>query len=95
METMSEKHLDPARSIIAHMGGIAKVCEITGRHISNVYRWMAPREKRGTGGKVPYEEADKLLAWASENGVDLRGDDFFDASRLQEMASNSEEEACV
>lgn len=92
---MSEKHLDPARTIIAFLGGVHRVREITGSHISNIYRWMMPREKRGTGGKVPYETADQILGYAKENGIDLRGDDFFDASRLQKMIAAQQQESAA
>lgn len=93
MRAMKEQHLDPARTIIAFLGGVHRVREITGSHISNIYRWMMPRDKRGTGGKVPYETADQLLDYAKENGVDLRGDDFFDAARLQKLLADQESAA--
>jgi hypothetical protein len=38
---------------------------------------MYPKERGGTGGRVPQEEADKLLAYAKENSIDLKPADFF------------------
>ncbi len=73
---MSETHLDPAKSVIAKIG-IEKVSAITGKHVSRVYRWMYPKERGGTGGRVPQEEAEKLLAYAKEHKINLKPADFF------------------
>lgn len=73
---MSETHLNPAKSVIDKIG-IDKVVTITGKHVSRVYRWMYPKERGGTGGRVPQEDAEKLLAYAKENKIDLSPADFF------------------
>ncbi|SOC45732.1 hypothetical protein SAMN05892877_117121 [Rhizobium subbaraonis] len=73
---MSEKHLEPAKSIIAKIG-IDKVSEITGKHVSRVYRWMYPKERGGTGGMIPQSEAPALLAYAKANKIELSPADFF------------------
>lgn len=74
---MSDTHLEPAKSIIAKAGGVETVAGITGKHISRIYRWMQPREKGGTGGVVPHDDATKLLQHAAATGVDLKPSDFF------------------
>lgn len=73
---MSEKHLDPAKTIIAALGGVEAVAKITGKHVSRVYRWMASKERGGTDGLIPIEQALKLLRHARTNGVPLSADDF-------------------
>ncbi|MBM7044072.1 hypothetical protein [Rhizobium lusitanum] len=73
---MSEKHLEPAKSIIAKIG-IDKVAEITGKHVSRVYRWMYPKERGGTGGMIPNSEVPALLAFAKANNIDLSPAEFF------------------
>jgi hypothetical protein len=73
---MSETHLNPAKSVIGKIG-IDKVATITGKHVSRVYRWMYPKERGGTGGRVPQEDAEKLLAYAKEHKIDLAPADFF------------------
>jgi hypothetical protein len=73
---MSDKHLDPAKSIIAKIG-IDKVSELTGKHVSRVYRWMYSKERGGTGGFIPNADAPALLAYAKETGLDLKAEDFF------------------
>ncbi|TAV98474.1 hypothetical protein ELI24_08790 [Rhizobium ruizarguesonis] len=73
---MSEKHLEPAKSIIAKIG-IDKVSELTGKHVSRVYRWMYSKERGGTGGFIPNADAPALLAYAKANGIQLSAEDFF------------------
>lgn len=76
---MSDTHLDPAKSVIAKIG-IEKVAEVTGKHVSRVYRWMYPKERGGTGGFIPQADAPVLLAYARDKGIDLSPADFFPAS---------------
>lgn len=74
---MSKNHLDPAKSIIGKFGGPDPVARITGKHISRVYRWMHPKERGGTGGVIPQADAQKLLAHARSEGIDLDPREFF------------------
>lgn len=73
---MSEIHLDPAKSIIAKIGGVDVVASVTGKHISRVYRWMYPKERGGTGGLIPQVEAIKLLSHARSNSIDLDAEEI-------------------
>lgn len=73
---MNEAHLDPAKSVIAKIG-IEKVSEITGKHVSRVYRWMYAKERGGTGGFIPQVDAQAILQWARQNAVPLDPSDFF------------------
>lgn len=77
MACMSKQHLDPAKSVIAKIG-VEKVSEVTGKHVSRVYRWMSPKEKGGTGGFIPPEDAKALLAWARGNDVPLSPAEFLE-----------------
>ncbi|MDP3327714.1 hypothetical protein [Parvibaculum sp.] len=74
---MSENHLHPAKAVIAKLGGPEAVATVTGKHISRVYRWMYSKERGGTGGVIPQRDAEKLLAHAERQGVDLHPGDFF------------------
>lgn len=69
--------MEPAKSIIEKCGGPAKVAEITGRDLSRVYRWMYPADRGGSNGRIPYDEADKLLKYAAKNGITLEPGEFF------------------
>ena len=73
---MAQEQLDPARSIIASLGGPYAVRGITGRHLSRIYRWMYPKEAGGSGGLIPLTEARKLIDAAHARGVQLTADDF-------------------
>lgn len=68
---------EPARSVIAKIGGVEAAAKITGKHVSRIYRWAYSREKGGTGGVVPHDDATKLLAYAKANSIDLDAADFF------------------
>lgn len=78
---MSEKHLEPAKTIIGRFGdgkaGVDKVSDITGKHVSRVYRWMYPKDRGGTGGLIPQGDCALLLAHAQQNGISLTPADFF------------------
>lgn len=76
---MSDNHLDPAKSVIAKIG-TEKVAEITGKHVSRVYRWMYPKDKGGTGGFIPSEDAKALLAWARKNDIALSPSEFLEVA---------------
>lgn len=73
---MSDEHLEPAKSVIAKIG-IKQVSEVTGTHITRVYRWMYTKERGGTNGVIPNAAARALLAYAAEKGIDLSAADFF------------------
>jgi hypothetical protein len=74
---MSDRNLEPASTVLAKIGGVEVAASITGKHVSRIYRWTYPREKGGTGGVIPHEDATKLLKHASENNIPLSASDFF------------------
>jgi hypothetical protein len=82
---MSAHRLEPASSIIRKIG-IDNVVAVTGKHVSRVYRWMYPKEKGGTGGVIPYDDARGLLAYAQTNNIDLTPGDFFAAPEAERAA---------
>jgi hypothetical protein len=71
-----EKRLEPARSIIAKLGGEARVSELTDTAFTAPYRWQYPKSKGGSGGRIPQKHIPTLLAHARDNGIDLRADEF-------------------
>ncbi|MEH2508662.1 hypothetical protein V1291_000016 [Nitrobacteraceae bacterium AZCC 1564] len=72
-------HMDPAKSIL-DLIGYDKAAEITGKHISRVYRWTYPSGVReGTGGIIPHVDAIKLLAHARKEKLPLSEADFLKA----------------
>ena len=72
--------LDPAKSIIAKLGGIDATASATGVHKSRVYRWMAPKGAVGTGGRIPQRHIPGLLRRAADIGDELTYADFFEVA---------------
>ncbi len=62
---------DPARGIIAKLGGPAAVARVTGVHRTRVYSWQR------NGGRIPQRHIPVLLAFAREHRIRLRLQDFF------------------
>lgn len=78
MTTKREKtKLEPAKSVIAKAGGAAIVARITGKERSTVYRWMWPADQGGTGGLIPADDQQTILAYAIEHGLKIKPSDFF------------------
>jgi hypothetical protein len=69
-------NLDPAKTVIDKIGGVEKAAEVTGKHISRIYRWMYSTVRGGTGGFVPHGDAVKLLEYAKGNELPLTAEDF-------------------
>lgn len=69
--------LDPAKTVLTKIGGVDVAARVTGKHVSRVYRWTYPRDKGGTGGVVPHDDATKLLEYAKANSIALAAEDFF------------------
>jgi hypothetical protein len=68
---MPTMHMDPAKSIL-DLIGYEKAAEVTGKHISRIYRWTYPSGVReGTGGVIPHADAIKLLEYARAQGLPL------------------------
>lgn len=74
---MSDRNLEPASTVLAKIGGVEIAAQITGKHVSRIYRWTYPRNKGGTGGVIPHEDATKLLKHASDHKIALTPSDFF------------------
>jgi len=73
-------HLDPARTVVAKVGGIQAVCAAVGVSRTAVVKWMRPREVGGTDGLIPSDHARRLYEYAREKGLPLKAEDFFRAA---------------
>lgn len=67
-----------AEKIIAKLGGPKAVAAIARVDVSAVHRWGYPRERGGTGGRIPSRHQQQLLDHARANGIDLSPSDFFE-----------------
>lgn len=71
------KYLDPAYSLVRAFAGpdgkigqgIDTVAAIVGRNRANVYRWMIPTERGGTGGFIPGPAQRKLCEYGRKNHI--------------------------
>lgn len=80
MERMSSR-LDPAFSIVrkfdtATKRGTFVLAERLKVDRSTVQRWMMPRERRGTGGFIPYPYHEPIEAYAEELGIEFERSEF-------------------
>ncbi|MFV1504987.1 hypothetical protein VWY03_05005 [Phaeobacter sp. JH20_09] len=69
--------MNPAETVIKICGGYGAVASMAGRHEVNVRRWTYAKEKGGTGGLIPSDVQQKLLAEARKLGIELRPEHFF------------------
>ncbi len=76
--------LEPAATVVKKLGGPEKAAEIVGISVKSVYRWMWPmrpssdtRKSRGTGGLIPAERQQQIMAWSRRNGYPVNIEDFF------------------
>ena len=68
--------MEPARSIIAKLGGEATVAKIVGTSYTAPYRWQHPKANGGTDGRVPQKHIPTLLTYAREHGIALTAHEF-------------------
>lgn len=68
---------DPAQTVIEICGGAREVARMVNRSYSRVLRWTYPKERGGTGGLIPSDVQNELLAAARAEGKDLRPEHFF------------------
>lgn len=62
---------NPAKEVIRLLGGPTAVARVVGIDRCQVHRWTLPRERYGTGGRVPRKRWEALLNYAQSKGIDL------------------------
>lgn len=60
----AKKYYEPAHSVIALLGGVPFVAQLTNRNQSNVARWRSAKSKGGTNGVIPSRVLPILTAEA-------------------------------
>lgn len=71
-------HCEPAKTIIASLGGITAVARATGKSLVTVQRWRMPKERGGTGGFIPRQHHAELLRLARQSGISLTASSFIE-----------------
>lgn len=62
---------NPAKEVIKLLKGPTAVAKVVGIDRSQVHKWTLPKERRGTGGKVPRRHWEALIEYAKSQGVEL------------------------
>ncbi len=68
--------MEPARTIVARLGGAAAVAQVAGTALTAPYRWQYSRARGGTGGRIPQRHHRALLGFARAQGIALSADDL-------------------
>lgn len=68
---MKTAEMTPARKVILLFGGHTAVSHLLNVDRPQVHRWEYPRERGGTGGRIPARHHPTLLRLASERGIPL------------------------
>jgi hypothetical protein len=71
--------MEPAKTIIAALGGDTAVSTFLGCHRTWVARWKIATP-HGTGGNIPLRFIPRLLAEARARGLGLSAEDFLPRS---------------
>jgi hypothetical protein len=68
--------MEPARSIIAKLGGEGVVAHLCRLSLSAPYRWQSPRLRGGTGGLIPQRHHRILIDFARARRIPLDAEEF-------------------
>lgn len=77
----NKKHLDPAASIVALFGGVAKTAAAANASTTAVQRWRWPAPE-GCHGYIPRRHHAQLMRAARKMGVDLPPVAFIDPAQV-------------
>lgn len=70
-----------AETIFERFGGREAVAELLGVNIVQTYRWTYPKDRKGTGGKIPPRHWPLLLAEAKKRGIRLDAEELIIAAQ--------------
>lgn len=68
--------ISQAQRIIDKFGGVTTLARAIGRAPSTVNRWLYPRERGGTGGRIPTESVELVARAARQEGLYLSAEDL-------------------
>ena len=80
---MNKNTLSPvAARIIEKCGGVREVARMTNRATVSVHKWRHEKARGGTGGLIPSDAQEMLMAASLRGEVSLDPSDFFDLSNI-------------
>ncbi len=68
--------MEPAQTVIKKLGGPTAVANAVGIHRTRVSSWQRSRAAGGTDGQIPQKHHPVLLAFAREQGIALKAEEF-------------------
>lgn len=80
MPKLPVQKCEPAKTIIALLGGVTAVSRGVDTSHVTVQRWRFPIERGGTGGFIPRKHHPALMEMAREKGIDLPAAAFVDVN---------------
>jgi hypothetical protein len=81
-----ENGLNPAARVLEKLGGEKAVSNGTGIPIDTLWRWQRPRERDGTGGRIPQERWAVLVEYGLRIGKPLRSHELQEEALRELMA---------
>lgn len=63
--------MTPAEVVVSIFGGVSATARVAGVRPSTVCRWLQPRQRGGTGGRVPKWHHELLIEAAKARGRPL------------------------
>lgn len=66
----------PAGRIVRQLGGVGPTARFAERAPKTVYAWLATKAEGGTGGRVPHQAQERIIANAAKRGLVLDHADF-------------------
>jgi hypothetical protein len=68
--------MEPASTIVHKLGGPNRVAAIVGVHRTRVSNWMRPKERGGTGGRIPQRHHLVILEAANARGLGITAENL-------------------
>jgi hypothetical protein len=75
-QTSKSAKCDPAYRIVHRLGGDLTVARALRIRRDAVWRWHAPPDRQGYGGRIPKKRWEALIQYARQHGVSLTEDDL-------------------
>ncbi len=66
----------PAEIMVQRLGGVTDAARALGMARRSIYRWLWPRAKGGTGGRIPTNKQRKVLAACAKAGRPMTSEEI-------------------
>lgn len=76
--------LKPAEYVAHVLGGAPNAARALGLHETQYYRWLWPKSKRGTDGRIPSSFQIKIIELAKRYNLDITCEDIILGREVKE-----------